>query len=480
MDQCGPRLDVQAQIAAVEQSLVPPRVLLASPPARASLRDRMAFYGVPGVSLAVFDGFDLKWARAYGVADARSPTPVSTETMFQAGSVSKPVAAAAALRLVQQGRLDLDEDVNRYLVSWKIPSDGAWTPRVSLRHLLSHTGGITRHGIPGILRHHPLPSLLDILEGRLPPGTLPASALYSADNLLPVRVNKIPGAQDHYSSGGFTILQQLLIDVTGLSFPDLMRELVLDPLDMAHSTFEQPLPETWVPQAAAGHLEGGRPVQGSWLLYPASAQGGLWTTPSDLAHFFLALLRAREEMASGSLSQELAREMFTPQLGTRVGLGLLLEGEGDALRFDQAGRNEGFACRVVAFCASGRGAAVMTNWHYGLLIDELIPSLAGVYNWPALVTEGPATKPVDRQLAEEVEGEYALRADFRLRLSRKGSALVLVVPDQPPMELRAASPTRFAAEVVNTEVLIERDEGGSVTALILRQEGTSSRALRVR
>ncbi len=440
----------------------------------------MAFYGVPGVSLAVFDGFDLKWARAYGVVEAGRPTLVTTETMFQAGSVSKPVAAAAALRLVQQGHLDLDENANRYLVSWKIPSNGPWTPRVSLRHLLSHTGGITRHGIPGVLRHHPLPSLLEILEGRIPSGTLPASALYSADNLLPVRVNKIPGTQDHYSSGGFTILQQLLIDVTGLPFPELMRKLVLDPLDMVHSTFEQPLPEAWVAQAAVGHLEGERPVQGGWLLYPASAQGGLWTTPSDLANFSLALLRAREGMAGGFLSQELAGEMFTPRLGTRVGLGLLLAGDGDALRFDQAGRNEGFACRVVAFCASGRGAVVMTNWHYGLLIDELIPSLADVYEWPALGSAGPATRPVDRQVAEEVEGEYVLRPDFRLRLSRQGSSLVLVVPDQPPVELCAASPTRFAAEVVNMEVLIERDEGGSVTALILRQEGTSSRALRVR
>src|SRR6185436_9257568 len=153
----------------------------------------------------------------YGVCAADQSTLVDPTTLFQAGSISKPVAAVAALRLVDAGRIDLDADVNDYLVSWKVPANEGWQPRVTLRHLLSHTGGLTVHGFPGYARGQAVPTLVQVLDGAKPANT------------AAVRDNAVPGTQSRYSGGGTTIVQQMLIDVMGKPFPALMRELVLDP-----------------------------------------------------------------------------------------------------------------------------------------------------------------------------------------------------------------------------------------------------------
>lgn len=125
----------------------------------------MDILGVPGVSLAVVDNGELGWARGYGRGEAGSAAPVTPETMFQAASISKPVTALAVLRLVQEGVLRLDEDVSGYLRSWKVPANGPWQPRITLRHLLSHNAGMTVHGFPGYASRGPVPTLREVLDG---------------------------------------------------------------------------------------------------------------------------------------------------------------------------------------------------------------------------------------------------------------------------------------------------------------------------
>jgi CubicO group peptidase (beta-lactamase class C family) len=202
----------------------------------------MAFYKVPGVSVAVFENGKLAWAKGYGVRDAEGTAPVDAETLFQAGSISKPVTAVAVMRLVERGLLSLDEPVNDKLTSWKIP-DNALTAGhpVTLRELLSHSAGLTVHGFPGYARGAPVPSLVEVLDGR-PPANTPA-----------IVVNLTPGTQWRYSGGGYTVIQQLLDDVTGKPFPETLKRLVLDPAGMTHSRFEQPLSE-----AARGRRAGAR------------------------------------------------------------------------------------------------------------------------------------------------------------------------------------------------------------------------------
>ena len=347
----------------------------------------MAFYKTPGVSIAVINDGKLEWARGYGVLEAGGNNPVTTATLFQACSISKPIAAMAALSLVDRGKLDLDEDLNRLLESWKIPqNEFTREKKVTLRRLLSHTAGTTVSGLRGYAADEQVPTLRQILEGVKPA------------NPEAVRIDAVPGTQWRYSGGGFLVLQQLLIDVSHKPFPQIMRELVLQKLEMKQSTYQQPLPLSLRAQAARGHQPNGEKVNGNWFVYPEMAAGGLWTTPSDLARVVIELQKAKAGKSNRVLSRKMANEMLSDQMQNfpvamvserygrpikNQGLGFRLEGEGRAARFSHHGGNTGYRCFLVAYNDLGQGAVVMTNSDNGFeLVQEIIRSIAKEYNWP--------------------------------------------------------------------------------------------------
>ncbi|WP_281388914.1 serine hydrolase domain-containing protein [Kribbella qitaiheensis] len=247
---------------------------------RADIEADLAEFQVPGISWAVIEGGEIVDRGSAGWVEAGRADPVTDRTLFQACSISKPIAVFAMLRLVDQGVLDLDEDVNRRLKSWQVPQTGDWQPVVTLRHLVSHSAGLTVHGFPGYPYGEKLPTARQILDG-VPPATN-----------FGVRVDTVPGTQFRYSGGGTVVVQQLLEDVTGRPFRQLLQELVLAPLGMADSDYAQPLPEDRHSQAAVAHNGVGQPIEGRWHSYPELAAAGLWTTPSDLVTF----AQARQEL----------------------------------------------------------------------------------------------------------------------------------------------------------------------------------------
>ncbi|KPJ87302.1 MAG: hypothetical protein AMS18_14790, partial [Gemmatimonas sp. SG8_17] len=345
--------DVEKRIAAVESGLLP-AVRIQGRDTAMVLADRMAHYNVPGVSIAVINEGEIEWAAGYGVLDASSEIPVNEATVFQAASISKPIAVAAALRRVQDGTLDLDTDVNTWLSSWQLPSNELTERRaVTLRGIMSHTAGLTVHGFPGYAMGTSLPTVPQILDGAEPANT-------SA-----VRVDKLPGEGFRYSGGGMTIMQLVLTDLTGQQFPTVMRESVLDPLGMTRSTYQQPLPTEWRANAATAHDGDGHPIDGRFHVYPEMAAAGLWTTPTDLARFAIEVQRAHTSGSSKILTHEMVERALMPQAGGPYGLGLSLESEGETLRFGHGGSNEGFRCRMIAYADLGMGAVVMTNGSQG-------------------------------------------------------------------------------------------------------------------
>jgi CubicO group peptidase (beta-lactamase class C family) len=379
------RIDLEKRIQRVESGLLLSNTS-GHPGPTMKLVDRMQSYKTPGVSIAVINDGKLEWARGYGVLEVGSNRPVTTETRFQACSISKPTSAMAAVYLVQRGRLNLDEDINQKLVSWKVPeNEFTKDKKVTLRRLLSHTAGLTVSGLRGYASDEQVPALSQILDGIKPA------------NSAPIRVDMIPGTQWRYSGGGFLALQQLLIDVTGNPFPDVMRELVLQKLEMKHSTFQQPLPMNLRAQAASGHKENGEKVEGGWFIYPEMAAGGLWTTPSDLARFAIELQNSKAGKSNRVLSVEMANQMLFGQMeefpvemvskryGREIrnqGLGFRLEGKGRSARFSHHGGNEGYRCFLVAYSDLGQGAVVMTNSDNGFeLVQEIIRSIAREYGW---------------------------------------------------------------------------------------------------
>ena len=328
-------------------------------------------HNVPGAGVAVFRDFEIEWARGFGVANAATKQPVDALTLFQAASISKPVAALAAMRLAEDRRLDLDRNVNSYLQGWKLPeNDFTRATPVNLRHLLSHTAGLTIHGFPGYPSGAALPSVPQILDGAPPANT------------KEVRVAFAPQTKFQYSGGGYTILQLILTSQTGLAFPELMRALVLDRLAMRSSTYQQPLPDALLPFAAAGH-EKGAVIPTERHVYPEMAAAGLWTTPSDLARFAIAIQRARLGLAGAVLSRESARLMTTEFLPGSFGLGfeLLLPSDKEKRFFGHTGGNKGFRCILLASLRDGNGVVVMTNGDVFDAVSEIARKILAGYGW---------------------------------------------------------------------------------------------------
>jgi CubicO group peptidase (beta-lactamase class C family) len=419
-----------------------------------------AQFGVPGMSWALIDDGEIAHAGAFGLQVASGSRSVSNGTRFQACSISKPVAAFAMLRLVDRGLLDLDADINDTLTSWRLPRNSEWQPVVTLRHLVSHSAGLTTSAFPGYQRSAKLPSAVEILTGMHPANT------------FGVRVDTIPGAQFRYSGGGTLAMQQLLEDVTRTPFPMLMRELVLDPLGMIDSDFTQPPPEEVHDLLARGHDEFGTPVEGGWYVYPEMATAGLWTTPTDLCRYALAVQTAYAGAPDALLSQRLAREMLTPQVTasdrigglSAVGLGPFIAEDGTASRFGHSGGNEGFRCHLLAYREGDIGAAVMANSDAGgWLLQHAYAAVAEAYAWPSYPGNiiGP-NWPAAATLAA-CAGTYRLREGFELTLTPAGHGLQVAFVGQAPIMFASMGRTEagaieFASTVTDTRLRLESED----------------------
>ena len=456
------RVDIPERIARVESSLLPPVLIQGKPAPTMTLVERMSHYNIPGVSIAVINNGEIEWARGYGVRENGGNVPVTTTTLFQAGSISKPVAAMAALFLVQQGKLAIDEHVNTKLVSWKLPENEYTTgQKVSLRGLLSHTAGLTVHGFPGYAANEEIPTLLQVLDGIEPANT------------RPIRVDMIPHSQWRYSGGGYTLMQQLLIDVAGKSFPNILEEVVLRVIGMKHSTYQQPLPQVLAASAATAHRKG-RKLSGKWHIYPEMAAAGLWTTPSDLALFAIELQNTISGLSNKVLSTPMANLMVTDNMGN-YGLGLALKGEGKSARFSHGGINEGFEAYIVAYTSTRQGAVVMANGSGGMhLAQEIIRGIAREYGWINFLGEKRVLAQVDPKLYDAYIGQYELDPYLMLLVSKKGDRLYVRATDQRQFEIFPESEITFFLQEFEAQITFIKDERGRVTHLILRQHGEHS------
>jgi len=359
---------------------------------------------IPGVSIAVVQGGAIVKAKGYGVKDLGNRDPVTSATLFLAGSVSKPVSAMGALALVETGKMSLDADINTELKTWHLPeNEFTKSNKVTLRRLLSHSGGATVHGFPGYAPGTPLPTLVQVLNG-LPPANTPE-----------IRVDLVPGSKWRYSGGGYVIVQQAIIDITGESFPAYMRVSVLQPLGMTASTFEQPLPPDREWSAATGYLRGVSPVPGRWHVYPEMAPAGLWTTPSDLARFVIAVQQSLAGRASPVITQAMTKEMLSPQKDV-WGLGFALSGKGRSRRIGHNGRDQGFDTSLTAYCETGQGAVVMINSNDdSSAIARIAEAIADAYGWP----DYPHHKPL--QPIEDCEPKVTEQVKQIMELAKSGT-----------------------------------------------------------
>ncbi|MFH9550555.1 amino acid adenylation domain-containing protein [Streptomyces sp. NPDC017435] len=298
---------------------------------------------IPGVAVAVLRDGEVASLHGYGVLEAGSTRPVTPTTLFQAGSISKHITALAVLRLVDEGTLDLDTDVNLRLTGGRQITDPAGAPvAVTLRQLLSHWSGLVSVPYAGVAPGAAVPPLSELLAQ--------------------VHSEVAPGTRFLVSNTNYWVIQQLLEDVTGLPFAELMRRTVLEPLRMAHSSFDQDHPKTSGRATAVGHGPLGDPVEGGWRVGPHLASSGLWSTAADLAKVAVELRRAYLGEPFAFLSKPLAEELLTPVgEGTFYGLGTVVDGEAPALEAGHGGEPYGYRNMMIVRISDGTGFVVLTN-----------------------------------------------------------------------------------------------------------------------
>lgn len=348
-----------------------------------TLTERMKHYNVPGVSIAVINDYRIEWAKGYGSVKIGSSTPVTPETCFEAASTTKLLTASAALHYLENGMLDLEEDINQKLRSWKIPeNEFTQDEKVTLFRLLTHQSGLTRPDGGFSEEEGSVPTLLQVLKGEAPAINQAAFVEY------------VPGANHQYSNMGFIVIQLLLEDILSKPFTQIVQETVFGPVAMKNSTVIHPLSAEFKNSLALPHDGAGtsydRPQNPNAL-----GHGALVTTPADLAHLTIELMNAYQGKSGLLFSQKTAEKMLSTQLEvdplqsfgfTGQGMGVFIVEVEDSFYFAQPGHNApGATSMLIASPATGKGVVVMTNGEMGLLLSlEILAALVAEYEWPTI------------------------------------------------------------------------------------------------
>ena len=398
--------ELEARIARIENGLQPAVQIEGRDAPVFSISERLEFHGINGLSVAVVADGELDWAKGYGFADVARRAEVDADTLFLAGSISKPVAALRGLQLAESGAVDLDADVNGYLRRWRIPdSEFTANEKVTLRRILNHTAGLTVWGFPGYDPGDRVPSPIEVLDGK--------------GNTDPVVVYKTPGESWMYSGGGYTVMQVMIEDVTEQDFVTTMNEHVLDPLGMRSSTFSNPPPEELQPRRATGYRANGDAVEGGYPIYPEMAAAGLWTTPSELVKYAVEVQAIANGKEDGVLTRETVAAMLRPGLNNH-GLGPVVNEH----TFGHGGADEGFRATLTAWLGSEHAAVVMVNSDVSAIVPEVMLSIAAEYELPGVEPIVKVVVPMSEAERRKFVGRYVMEDAGEVIVSIDGEGLL--------------------------------------------------------
>ena len=432
-----------------------------------NIEERMAHYGVPGVSIAVIYKGEIAWTKGYGVMDKESKNPVTDQTLFQASALSIPVSAYGALQLVDQGKVTLDENINTYLKSWQLPeTEFTKEKKATIRNILNHSAGITLHATPDYSPDAEIPTLIQVLNGTAP-----------AEN-EPIMVNREPDVSFYISYTGYGIIQQMMMDVEGKPFPALMDDLVLQPLGMTKSTFEKTLSEEQLINAATAYQQDGSMVNGRRYVHPVSAGRGLWTTPKDLAKFLIHLQQTLRRNRKEGLSKEMAELMVTPYSkssygpGFEYGLGMQIFDRGNATYLRHWGWNQGFFAEMIAHKDQDYGVVVMTNTTFPNFNSEVIRAVAQAYDWEDFIPQHKRVQ-IEQALIGQIEGRYQGDEDLLVEVFQKDDLLFIEnIKDEQTEELIRVSDSVFVRRNARNLIQFRPNAIGGTMELVYLDRNT--------
>ena len=453
---------VQHRIHKVENNLRP---LVLSPGASLwNLEKQMQQYNIPGLSVAVIHNYKIDWAKGYGVTGNTESPEITERTAFQAASMSKFVNAVAMLNLIEQKNLSLDEDINTYLTSWKFTYHKKYdeTP-IRIRQLLSHTAGLSIHGFAGYKNANKLPSIIEILEGNKPANSDRVEQLFASQTKF------------KYSGGGTTIAQLILTDQSNTSYENFLNKNIFQPLGMSNS-FYSIESDRYPRDMAYGHAENGDVLKNQYNLYPESAAAGLWTTPTDLAKFIIDI---QLSLASGKgkiLSQQSTSALIKPSLeNSNSALGLFTEYENGTLYLQHSGSNEGFRGKFYFSGEHGNGVVILINGTNTKIIEEIIRSVAYVYQWTGFKSfEAKEELNLNDLDLEKYTGTYILD-DRAVHVILKKGKLILKEKGKWSSGLTPLTNSKFVVDIVKPRATIEfiTSTDGTVSKSKLQQGETT-------
>ena len=433
-----------------------------------NLQERMKRYHIRGLSIAVVHNHTIEWARGYGAMDTTTQQPVTIQTLFQAGSISKSLNSVGVLKLVQDKKVDLYMDINQYLQSWKFPYDSlSKGKKITIANLLSHTAGLTIHGFPGYERSDTIPSVIQVLNGKRPANT------------EPIRSQFEPGLRFQYSGGGTTISQLIVMDVTHQPYDVYMWNNVLKPLGMTMSSYTQPPAADKQKFLATGYGADGKEVKGKYHVYPEQAAAGLWTNPTDLSKYIIETQLSLQGKSQKVLSQQTTKLRLTPYIDSNAAFGVFIEKKGNEKYFGHNGSDEGFTSVYTGSFENGNGVVLMVNSDNGNILSEVLNSVAKVYGWKDYYK--PSVKkivPVADSLLDAYVGNYFLDGDS-INISRQGSEVLLTVNHIQTSRIYFSSPEDFFTRDINLEFKFERDAAGKVKGFYFKQGAQEVRAKRL-
>lgn len=428
-----------------------------------NLQQRIKDNNIFGVSIAVIHNYKLEWARGYGMADIALQTPVTTQTLFQAASISKSLNGVGLLRLAQDKKIDLYADINTYLTSWKFPYDTvSHDKKISVANLLSHTAGLTVHGFPGYTKTDSHPSIIQILNGEKPANT------------APIRSQEEPGKRSKYSGGGITISQLVVTDVTHQPYDEYMWQQVLKPIGMLSSSYTQPPAKDKEKFLSTGYRGNGKPVEGNYHIYPEEAAAGLWTNPTDLAAYIIETQLSLQGKSSKVLNSEMTKLRLTPYIDSNAALGVFITQKSDKY-FSHGGANEGFRCQYYGSMNSGNGVVVMVNSDNGRILEEIVNSVATVYEWKDFFT--PKVKKavvITPDMVNTYAGRYVLFKDtVNISFDKKP---MLIVNNEEFYPIYFSSEQDFFSPDLPFDLKFEKDTDGKVKDIYFKNQGGEFRA----
>jgi CubicO group peptidase (beta-lactamase class C family) len=384
-----------------------------------SISDKMSEYGIPALSLAVIEEGQIEWTETYQNAALAGNQRLDCTSIFQAASLSKPVTFMAALRMHAAGEIDLDKSIEDYLKSFQLPNGKQSIDNpVTFRNIFTHTSGINSGGYQGYKRDIDMPSDVDILMGN------------DGVNSPAVEVVWSPNQTLAYSGGGYTLAELALQDIYGTDFSTIMEKWILNPANMEHSEFTQPMPASDSNRVAKGYSQSGEPLEGGWRNHPEQAAAGLWSNATDLAKFMTEIYNAYQGKPS-IFSRSDVESMISDERDGHI-YGFIVNRTEDDLAITHYGGNAGYRTAMTISLTTGNGLVYLINSdNGGNLGNELLLSAAQVYGWKHFEQDQLHRRDIDSEMLKGLVGEYKWndQIDLRMRYYEKEQLIALIFPN---------------------------------------------------